>query len=511
MRWSYEQLVRVADGFAYELKARGVEPGERVLLCGENSPEWIAAFWGCLLRGVVVVPLDKESAPAFLLSVARQTQAKLMLASDQVAALPALKVPLLRLEGLSETVAHHEGAPYPVEGLSEETLVEIIFTSGTTSQPKGVLLTHGNLLANLLPLEAEIKKYLKWERFFHPVRFLNLVPLSHVFGQFMSIFVPQLLAGEVHLHESLNPSEIVRATRKNRISVIVLVPRLLDALREWVERDYAARGQAEELRERLVAAKGMSAWRRMWVFRRLHNLFGWKFWAFVSGGASLGAETETFWRGLGFAVLQGYGMTETASLVSVNHPFRQGLGSIGKLMPGYEIKLDADGEIMVRGASVSPGYWTSDGISKRAGEEWLRTGDVGELDAEGNLYFKGRKKDVIVTGAGLNVYPEDIEAALNRQPDVRASCVIAVAGAHGAEEPLAVIILRASGAKVEAAINGANAELAEYQRIRRWFIWTEPDFPRTATHKVLKREVAAFLEQQLKTEKAEADEGVAEE
>ncbi|HEX8847739.1 MAG TPA: AMP-binding protein [Pyrinomonadaceae bacterium] len=506
VRWSYERVARVAHRFAHELRARGINQGERVLLCGENSPEWIAAFWGCILRGAVIVPLDKESTPEFVLSVARQTEAKLMLASDQVHVAPSLKVPVLHLEGLSETVARHAGAPYPVEGISEETLVEIIYTSGTTSQPKGVLLTHRNLLANLLPLEAEIKKYIRWEQFFHPIRFLNLVPLSHVFGQFMGIFVPQLIGGEVHFLESLNPSEMVRATRKNRISVIVLVPRLLDALREWVERDHIARGQAEELHKRLTSAKGMSAIRRLWVFRRLHSLFGWKFWAFISGGASLTAETETFWRRLGFAVLQGYGMTETASLISVNHPFKQSLGSIGKLMPGYEIKLDAGGEIMVRGASVSPGYWTSEGISKPAEEEWLRTGDIGEMDATGNLYFKGRKKDVIVTAAGLNIYPEDLEAALNRQPEVRASCVIAVEGAHGAE-PLAVILC-APDEDAEEAVNRANTELAEYQQIRRWFIWTAPDFPRTATHKVLKREVAQVVKHWIKTEKTRVVEAV---
>jgi long-chain acyl-CoA synthetase len=482
------------------LKALGINRGERVLLCGENSPEWVAAFWGCILRGAVVVPLDKESASAFILSVERQTEAKLMLASDSVTAARCLKIPILSLEGLSERVARHAGAPYPVEDIGEETLVEIIFTSGTTSQPKGVLLTHRNLLANLLPLEAEIKKYLKWERFVHPIRFLNLVPLSHVFGQFMGLFVPQLIGGEVHFQESLNPSEIVRATRKNRISVIVLVPRLLDTLREWVERDAGARGRSVELRERLIAAEGASALRRWWVFRRLHRLFGWKFWAFVSGGATLDEETETFWRRLGFAVLQGYGMTETTSLISVNHPFKQSRGSIGKVMPGYELKLGEGGEIMVRGASVSPGYWTSDGVSKHAEEEWLRTGDIGELDATGNLYFKGRKKEVIVTAAGLNIYPADLEAALNRQREVRASCVIAVEGAHGTE-PLAVIILLAPQEGAQDVVNRANAELAEYQQIRRWFIWTAPDFPRTATHKVLKREVAAVVEEKIKAEK----------
>lgn len=506
VRWSYAQLARVAHGFAHELKARGINPGERVLLCGENSPEWVAAFWGCLLRGAVVVPLDSESAPEFVRAVGRQTEARLMLAGDRAPAARALQIQTLPLAGLSDMAARHRAGPFPAAGISEETLAEIIFTSGTTSQPKGVLLTHGNLLANLRPLEAEIAKYARWEQFFHPIRFLTLVPLSHVFGQFMSIFVPQLIGGEVHFHESLNPSEIVRATKQHRISVVVLVPRLLDALREWVEREAAARGRARELQERLAAARGMSAWRRLWAFRRVHALFGWKFWAFVSGGAPLGDETETFWRRLGFAVLQGYGMTETASLISVNHPFKQSPGSIGKLMPGYEIKLDAGGEILVRGASVSPGYWTSEGVSARADEEWLRTGDLGEMDAAGNLFFKGRKKDVIVTAAGVNVYPEDLEAALDRQPEVRASCVVAVEGAHGAE-PLAVIILRATGANALAAIGGANAELAEYQQIRRWFVWTAPDFPRTATHKVLKREVAAYVREKIQEEGAGAAEG----
>ena len=492
VRWSYERVVLVARRFARELEARGVVRGERVLLCGENSPEWVAAFWGCLLRGAVVVPLDKESKREFVSSVLRQTGAKMALIDSGVSMFEHLETPLLFLDRLEESVAHHSADPYPVEDIEEDALAEIIFTSGTTQTPKGVLLTHRNLLANLRPLEAEIGKYIKWERPFHPIRFLNLVPLSHVFGQFMGIFVPQLLGGEVHFQDSLNPAQIVSRTREARISVIVLVPRLLEGLREWVTRDYAARGREGELSTLLASAEGTHVLRRWWMFRRAHSRFGWKFWAFLSGGATLDEATDTFWRRLGFAVLQGYGMTETASLISVNHPFKQSRGSIGKLMPGYEVRLDETGEIVVRGPSVSPGYWSAQGdIDAHAGG-WLRTGDIGEMDADGNLYFKGRKKDVIVTAAGLNVYPEDLEAALNRQPEVRSSCVIAWEGARG-PEPLAVIILRDEQASAEAVVERANSELAEHQRVRRWFVWTEPDFPRTATHKTLKREVAAMV------------------
>lgn len=497
IRWSYERLAKEARRVARELEARDIRRGERVLLCGENSPAWAVTFWGCCLRGVAVVPLDKGSAPEFVVSVARQTEAKLMFADRDACAAP---IPFISLEKLSENIARHETDPYAIEGIDQDAIVEIIYTSGTTSEPKGVVLTHRNLLANLLPIEREIKKYLKWERFFHPIRFLNLVPLSHVFGQFMGLFVPPLLGGEIHFQESLNPSEIVRTTRKNRISVIVLVPRVLDAIREWVERDYAARGQAQQLSERLLAMENKGLLHKWWSFRRLHGRFGWKFWAFVSGGATLGERTDTFWRRLGFAVLQGYGMTETSALISVNHPFKRSAGSIGRLMPGHEVKLDESGEIMVRGASVSQGYWTTEGGINARANDWLHTGDIGEFDASGNLFFKGRQKDVIVSASGLNIYPEDLEAALDRQPEVRASCVVALEGPRGSE-PFAVIIPQDRETDVAAAIKRANAQLAEFQQIRRWSTWTEPDFPRTATQKILKREVAARIKAQGDSEK----------
>ena len=499
-RWSYERLALESRRFARELEARGIQCGERVLVCGENSPEWIVTFWGCCLRGAVVVPLDKGSTPQFIASVAEQTQAKLIVADSECHASSRLDNPILRFEDLSEQIARYPNTPYSAEGIDEDTVVEIVYTSGTTSEPKGVVLTHQNLLSNLLPLETEIKKYMRWEKFFHPIRFLNLVPLSHVFGQFMGLLVPPLLRGEIHFHQSLNPAEIVRVTRSNRISVIVLVPRVLDALREWVERDYAARGQTERLRELMVSMEGKNFLRKWWSFRRLHKRFGWKFWAFVSGGATLAERTETFWRRVGFTALQGYGMTEAAALISVNHPFKRRNGSIGRLMPGYEIKLDESGEIMVRGAGVSQGYWTAGGVRARD-TQWLHTGDIGEMDASGNLFFKGRHKDVIVGEAGLNIYPADLEAALDRQPEVRASCVIPMEGIHGSE-PLAVIILHEHKANVEAAIKRANSQLAEYQQIRRWSIWTEPDFPRNAIHKVLKREVGARITAESKSETA---------
>src|SRR5262249_20097256 len=147
-----------------------------------------------------------------------------------------------------------------------------------------------------------------------------------------------------------------------------------------------------------TTSKGKHFLHRWWIFRDIHRQFGWKFWAFISGGAALDKETEEFWGRLGYAAIQGYGLTETTSLISVNHPFRLGKGSIGKVLAGREVKLAEDGEILVRGGGVTSGYWsgsTSQTVASK--EEWYHTGDVGELDAVGNLYFKGRKKEVIVT------------------------------------------------------------------------------------------------------------------
>ncbi|MBV9926693.1 MAG: AMP-binding protein [Acidobacteria bacterium] len=490
VRWSYRRVAEAAYGFARELEARGIVKGERVLLWAANGPEWVAAFYGCALLGAVVVPLDVESAPDFVSRVQAQTRARLVLHSAETKAQAVkLGAPALALEELESVLAERPVEPYANEDVSADDLVEIIYTSGTTAEPRGVCLTHRNLLANLAPLEEGMRKYSKWMRLVHPLRFLCLLPLSHVFGQFMGILIPQLTGGEVIFIDALNPSEVASTVRARKVNVVVTVPRLLDSLREHVERREESRGLLADLRRRIARNEGAHPLKRMWLARRIHQYFGWRLWAFVTGGATLDAETEVFWRRLGYAVVQGYGMTETASLVTVNHPFKTGRGSIGKTLRGQEVRLDESGEILVRGANVSPGYWRGEGLPKPLGEGgWLRTGDLGEMDASGNIYFRGRKKDVIVTAAGLNVYPEDIEAALNRQPEVRLSAVVGVEGQRG-PEPLAVLIMQDAESDPAAVVERANRVLARHQQVRRWQVWPDSDFPRTPTQKVRKRDI----------------------
>ncbi len=394
--------------------------------------------------------------------------------------------------------------PYASPLLDRNSIAQIIFTSGTTVEPKGVVISHGNILANLEPLEAGMKPYLKWERIVHPLRFLSLVPLSHIFGQFMGLWVPPLLGATVFFQDTLVPSEIISTIRRERVSVLVGVPRVLESLRNKIERDLEAVGSLETFRRDFEAAENEKFLRRMWRFRKIHRQFGWKFWAVISGGAALDPETEMFWERTGFAAIQGYGLTETTSLVSVNHPFRIGRGSIGKILPGREAKVDENGEILVRGENVAAGYFQGGEIHPLAGEggegQWFHTGDLGALDADGNLYFKGRKKNVIVTPAGLNVYPEDLEAGLRREPEIK-DCVVMGLERGGNAEPCAVLLLR-DERKVKQPRHAAgivarvNESLAEYQRMRSWFLWPEADFPRTATGKPKLAEIRAAVEAQ---------------
>ena len=476
-RWTYQQVAEAAFQFARELASRSIGKGDRVLIWGPNRAEWVAVFFGCALRGVIVVPIDDIAAADFATRVFQQVTAKLLVCSREHLR-PSL--PSMLLDELP--IRHHSRDPYPHVDISPNDTLEIVFTSGTTADPKGVVISHGNVLGNIAPLETEIRKYLKYERWVHPVRFLNLLPLSHVFGQFLGIFLPQLLGGTVIFQDVLKPAELMTTVHRERVSVVVAVPRLLQSLKQKVERDLQDEGHSEDFQKRFRSSEGKHFLHRWWIFRRIHRRFGWKFWAFICGGAALDPVTEEFWGRLGYAVVQGYGLTETTSLISLNHPFRLGKGSIGKVLAGREVKLAPDGEILVRGSGVASAYWKGTGLQSVAGEEgWYSTGDIGELDAAGNLYFKGRKKDVIVTPAGMNIYPEDLEAVLRRQPEVK-DCVVVPLYRAGNAEPCAVLILRDNAAP-EPIVGRANADLAEYQRMHTWFVWPEEDFPRTSTQK----------------------------
>jgi long-chain acyl-CoA synthetase len=458
-RYTYREIGSRARGFAAWLRKQGIGRDEKIVLYGENRPEWIIALWGCLLEGVIAVPIDYRSSPDFVERI------KAIVSARSV------------LTGAEDGIYDARAASVEPANITKDQTAEIIFTSGATAEPKGVIITHGNILANIVPVEREVQKYLRYQRPFAPIRFLNLLPLSHMFGQAMATFIPPMLPGVVIFMHGFHPNEILRQIRTRRVSVLVSVPQILEILRTHLTQMFPELRQLKPLKGHWL--------RRWWRYRKVHRMFGWKFWSFIVGAAPLAADLEAFFANLGFLVIQGYGLTETAPIVTLNHPFHARQGSVGKPIAGVEVKIAGDGEILVRGENVTSGYYQQPQETARAFEDgWFHTGDIGELKENGELKILGRKKEMIVTPEGLNVFPGDVESVLKQQPGVRDAAVIGTDRVH------AVLILD-PGADAEEIVRRANARLADYQRVRNVSIWPHDEFPRTeGTGKLKRLEIA---------------------
>jgi len=479
-RWSYEKLYRHISGVALTFEDRDLGAGDRILLWGENRPEWLAVFWAALARGITVVPIDYRSSSDFVATVQAEVTAKLLV--HGAGTTPSTN----SIDGMTlESVGSIESPRDVVLRVTEpDDIVQVLYTSGTTGVPKGVVHRHRHLVANLAPIRTEIRKYAWIAKPFQPIRILGLVPTSHVFGQFTAVFVPIVLGGAVTFMEEMHPAQIIETIRRERISVLSTVPRMISGLRRELERRHPRRereGEGTGLAAALV---------RFWQHRALHGELGWKFWAILSGGARLPAEDEAYFWQVSLALVQGYGLTETSSVVATNHPFRPKRGALGEAVGEQRIELGEDGEILVRGENVSLEYYGEE-PSKESG--WFHTGDIGEIREDGLLYYVGRKKDVIVGADGMNVHPEDVERALNRQPEVKEAVVVG-RETDGGDRVHAVLLSASGDSGLDEAVQRANGELEEHQRIKAWSLWPDADFPRTSsTLKIRRHEVRTRL------------------
>ncbi len=521
----------MADTLRARFHAQGIRNGDVAMLWSESRPGWVAALWACLAGGIILVPVDPQSSPALFHRIEAKAHPKIILIGDRQPAIDSSTAPIWRLEDIEAVQPHPStcgagtragepafkpasssptfqgGEPSEV-GRSPRTapdaertyralvrpgntppdppptldsIAEIVFTSGTTAEPKGVIITHRNLLANLDPVAGEIAKYRKYAGPFQPLRILNLLPLSHLFGQSLALLIPPLIPTSVVFITGTGAQEIARQIHSRRVSALVAVPKILEVLRDFVSHRFPEVNDPALMR---------GPWPlRWWRFRRVHRLFGWKFWALISGGAPLAPDVEQFWSRLGYLVVQGYGLTETAPIVTLSHPFHVREGTVGKPLAGVELKIAGDGEVLVRGGNVTTGYYGAPEETAAMFEDgWLRTGDIGQLDAEGHLQIRGRKKEMIVTPEGLKVFPEDVEKTLNQIPGVRDSAVI------GKDRVHAVLVLE-PGANADDIVRQANQHLEDHQKIRSFSIWTDigrsAELPRTqSTRKLRRAEIA---------------------
>ncbi len=472
----------MAAAFQARIRVHGLRKGDSIIIWSESRPGWIAVLWGCLLEGVILVPIEPKSSASLFQRIEQQVKPSAILLGD----LPGLDQSADTLLWFLRDIEADLASPMPEPiALGESDIAEVIFTSGTTAEPKGVIMTHRNLAASLTPLEAQLAPYRRYFRLLAPLRVLDLLPMSHLFGQVLAMFVVPLIPASVAYVNTTHPEEIARLIRKGRICAMISVPKMLEVMREFVMHRFAETMSATSLQEHWT--------HRWWRFRAVHRFFGWRFCCFVVGGASLSPEVEKFWSSLAFVVAQGYGLTETAPIISFNHPFHASKSTAGRPMAGVEIRLAEDGEILVRGENVTPGYFHLASETAAAFQDgWLRTGDLGELTPNGDLIIRGRKKEVIVTPEGLNIYPEDVEGILNTIDGVEESAVLDSNGVH------AVLILKA-GFEGEDILRQANQRLEPYQRIRSFSLWNKPPWnqeklPRTATGKIRRGEIATALQ-----------------
>ena len=483
---SYKEFHANALKMANLLAQSGVEPGDRVLIWGPNSSWWVIAYWGIIIRGAVAVPVDFMSDLARAESIRSFTNSTVVVQSRFKSERMAAGVSLL-LEELPFLLA--DTAPIQtLASIAPEDTAQLIYTSGTTGNPKGVILSHKNLVANMIQIHKQIPIITT------EFNFLSLLPLSHMFEQMGGLFTPLYRGAAVVYLRTLKPSAIMAALGEENIAVIMSVPRLMQLLKTTVERELDEKHLSAIFRSLLDSAQALTKGLRRLLFFPVHNRFGRNFTVFVSGGAPLDPEVFNFWNNMGFAVLEGYGLTETSPVICVNTMERQLSGSVGPPLPGVQIKIEGK-EVLVRGDNVFRGYYENAQASRDAFSDdgWFRTGDLGEINQDGWLVIKGREKELIVTGSGINVYPDELEAVLNKIAGVKESCVIGVERGGG-EEVHAVLILDGSGIAPEDIIAQANNYLDALHRITGATVWGDAEFPKTTTLKIKKFTVKEHIE-----------------
>ncbi len=521
--YSYRQVVDQAGRIAAFLKDSGIRPGDAVGLLMENHPAWGIAFLAIQWAGAITVPLDTFHTPETLARLIEHAGCRRLISSEvylgQLVEIkriwPAAPPVLLRSAEPTSGYDHWESElrarewvrATPPATRAPDDPVTIIYTSGTTGDPKGVVLSgrniYGNIEAALSLIEVGNDEHL-----------LSILPLYHILSLGINFLVPVFKGCKLTFLDSLDPATVLKTFSEEGITIFVCVPQFFYALHRRIEGEIEKQswtgrflfrrllGLSHLLREELGLNLGRI------VFRRIHRRFGPRFRLFGAGGARFDPVVEAYLRDLGFQFVQAYGMTETAALITMSTLDQYKVGSVGRPLPGTELRIDrpnADGvgEVLVRGPNVTRGYWRNPEATRQALEDgWLRTGDSGRLSHSGFLYLTGRLKDVIVLSSGKNIYPEELEHHYQmRCPEIKEICILGLAdetSSTAGEKLHAVIVPDFDYLRSHKIVNTAemiryvvethSQGLPSYKRVRSFEIWRDP-LPRTTTRKIKRFEV----------------------
>ncbi|HEV2762869.1 MAG TPA: AMP-binding protein, partial [Pyrinomonadaceae bacterium] len=522
-QYTYADIRELATRAAAFFAARGVKPADRVVLLSHNAPEWGITYFGVMKAGATCVPLDPDSTTDEVVNFTRASGATGLVISQKLdekheglrGRLASEGLGDVRVWGyeqvfeLTDEQTEKERTSLLPARVPAQSLASLIFTSGTTGQPKGVMLSHKNL-TNMVSMLSSVFDMGTADGV------LSVLPLHHTF-EFSTGFLTPLSRGtQITYLAELNGEELARAIRNGHVTGMVGVPALWEMLHrrivnrlkengEWVNTAAGALIRANSwLRDRTPFNLGQI------VFRPIHTGMGGRIRYLISGGSAMNEKLKRDLHGLGFTMLEGYGLTEASPVLTVTRPQNKLLAtSVGRPVPGVEIKISEPGEggigeVLARGANVMLGYYRDEEATRAVLQNrWLRTGDLGRLDDEGNLYLVGRSKDIIVDTNGKNVYPDEIEELYADSPFVKELSVVGLPDGLG--EKVACMVLpdydqdisasrEEVQRRVEEHFRDVSSSLPFFKRVKVLH-FTDDELPRTATRKVKRREVVAAMQQ----------------
>ena len=483
--WRYRDLGAIVPRAASVLADEGLAEGDRAIIWAVNRPEWGIAFLAIAHAGAVAVPLDVRHTVDFGRKIVAQTGAKLVVASRQTeASARQLGLPIVWIETLPDRA--RRATPLPSAPVTGDTLAEIVFTSGTTGEPKGAMLSHGNLMASATAMTQVLP-------FDERDRLLSVLPLSHLYEQVLGFMGPLIVGASIVYPVSRQPAVLIRTFRDFKVSVLLIVPQGLRLLNAAIERKVDQAGRRARFEQAHRIARRAPRWLRRLLFRQVLGEFGGRLHTIGVGASALDLDVAQRWTEMGVDILQGYGATEMGPVVSFTRPERNVIGTVGEPIPGVEARIAEDGEILARGPGRFAGYWQNPEATAAAidADGWYHTGDLGAFTADGMLTFRGRKKDMLALPDGQKVYAEDIEAIL--RDDERVTDAAVVGWPLGADLRVHAVLLLDDPSLEDAVVASANQRLAPHQQIRGSTVWPDPDLPRTHTLKVRKPDILARL------------------
>lgn len=513
---SYIELSRQAKNFGNFLIDKGIQRGDRIAILSESRPEWGVALFASFQTGAITVPLDIKLTQSELTSILSDCLPRVLCVSShylETAKEIKAAIPSIEAIYIIDDVKNYEClSVYEVKGsegdIARERALEetalIVYTSGTTGNPKGVMITFGNIIAQLKDFETVFKIN-------SSDSLISILPLNHLLELNVGFIGMINMGARVAYSSSLNPKEIGKIMKERQATYMIVVPLFVKMLKNSVEKEIKKSGkQALDVFNFMYdIAQYMPISVRRIMFKKIIDGFGGKMKGFVCGGAPLDADVGEFFERLGMPIYQGYGLTETSPTITTNTPKYNRIGSVGKPLPSVVVELSQEGEILAKGPNLMRGYYNKPEMTAEVIDEngWFHTGDIGEFDKDGYLYITGRIKNMIVLGGGKKIFPEEVEAVLEKSSLVKELCVMSVkiqgGNKEGTEEVCAVIVPSDDVAKkyqdtkeLEKAITDevntlAKANLAPYKCPTVVAIQME-ELPKTATRKVKRRDVQAW-------------------